>query len=225
MTNELGLLDRLLHALEKEYEARARQGIHYSELIYCPRQALLRRLDPKPLTIRTMMFFFIGECVHRGIEHLLKKYYPDEVEIEKAVQYKGLIGTMDSIINKTVCEYKTSWSSKPEMKQQYRDQAEGYIAMSDAEQGKVMIIMLMWILKGKIPFQIHELKMAGEDKKKRLEWIESETISYKNALDKNDWTLARAVKNTPMEWKCSKGTEYECPYLKQCWEWENEKTA
>lgn len=222
-TEQIGLLDRLLRALKKRYEERNRQGIHYSDLIYCPRQAILRRIDPKPLNIREMMFFFIGECVHRGIEELLKEDDPEHVEIEKKLEHNGLIGTADSIVDGVVCEYKTTWSSKDTLKEHYKDQDEGYIAMSGAKEGKVLIVMLQWILKGIIPFKVHDIKMTEDDKKKRLEWISVETKSFKMALDAKDWRLARAVKGTPMEWKCAKGEEYQCPWLEQCWMYENSK--
>ena len=208
----------MLHALENEYEERKREGIHYSELIYCPREALLRRIDPKPLTTREMMFFFIGECVHRGIEYLLKKHYPKDVETEKQVRYKGLIGTMDSVVNEMVCEYKTSWSTKPTLKQHYRDQCEGYMAMANTNDGLVMIVMLMWILKGQTPFQIHNLHMTEGDREKRLKWIEDETKAYKIALDKKDWHIARHVIGSEMRWKCE-----SCRYRSMCWTHEGYK--
>ena len=219
-----GLLDRLMRALENRYEKRKREGIHYSELIYCPRQALLRRMDPKPIKLREMMFFFIGECVHRGIEDLLKEDDP-RVEIEKQVYYKDMIGTIDSVVDNTVCEYKTTWSSKDTLKEHYRDQDEGYAAIGGYNKGKVLIVMLQWILKGIIPFKVHEINLTDEDNKKRLEWIDKELESYRIALDKNDWKLARPVVGTSMEWKCAKGTEYECPWLEMCHDYEQKKAA
>ena len=52
------LLESLLERA-REREAREREGLHLTDLLY-PRQAFWKRTKPKPVTMAEMLFFIAG---------------------------------------------------------------------------------------------------------------------------------------------------------------------
>lgn len=82
--NNSRIMTELKGSLYKEYN-QERIGVHVSDLIYCPRESIFRKLHPIPITDRELNFFTSGRAIHDAIQ-TLAKHYP-KYEIEKEIEF------------------------------------------------------------------------------------------------------------------------------------------
>lgn len=214
---DVRLLDLLTEALEDKYRKQERKGIHLSELVLCPRQAVCRRLDPKPLSLNTIAFFVSGQAMHEAIQYLAIWLGRKRVWIEKRVKCQGVFCTVDLVIDDDlVVEVKTTTSKKLDLRPHYKDQCEGYMAATNIQRGKILVFSLTNYDQR---FQVHDIQMTDEQLETKRKWIEREGKQQKLAIRKKNWKLARAIKdNTNLNWLCR-----ECQYKQPCFEYEETK--
>lgn len=215
MSSELRLLDLLQESLADKYTERQREGCHVSDLTLCKREAVFRRLDPKTLSLNTMMFFITGEAMHQALQTLVRWVGKKRAKIEKKIKYKGVIGTIDLLLDNVVCEIKTVTSKNLDLKPHYKNQIECYMAMIGLNKGKVMIVSLTNFNQR---FKVHDIEMVEQQIIDKRKWIEQESKQFNEALKKKDWRIVDCVKDTPMGWKC----DY-CAYKTPCFEYEETK--
>jgi len=217
MTSEdsIRLTELLPQALADKYKEE-RSGLHVSDITLCPRRSVMRFLDPKPLTLNDMMYFISGESMHRAIQALARWIGRSRMKTEEQVEYKGVFGHIDAVIDGIICEFKSTRSKKHGFKKHYKEQLQCYQAMSNNGNGKLMSIS---ITNFDQPFQVFESNMNNGEIKERLDWIEREGKQYKEAKEKKDWKIARCIKDDDeMNWLCR-----NCPYKDPCFDYENSK--
>jgi len=216
MTNELKLIPSLLDALKEEYSKERGNTVHVSDLIYCPREAVFRRLRSSDLTNAELMFFSTGKAYHEILQSLLKWLGRKNVQIEKKVNHEGVVGHIDAVVNGIPCEFKSHRSREHKPKDHYIQQLKCYIAMLGSNVGKLISIGLQIYDE---PFKEFDVVMTDSEMKEQLDWIEREEKQFKEAVDKKDWKLARAVKDDGnLNWKCK-----NCKFQKDCFDYENSK--
>ena len=63
---------------------QSRNGTHVSDTVYCPRQVVFRKLNPRLLVDQKTFFFYLrGESIHQGIEELLHEYNEIDSKLKK----------------------------------------------------------------------------------------------------------------------------------------------
>lgn len=77
-------MNELKSSLFVEYN-KERIGVHVSDLIYCQRESIFRKLNPIPLTDKELNFFTSGKAIHGAIQDLAK-HFP-KYEIEKEIEF------------------------------------------------------------------------------------------------------------------------------------------
>ena len=84
MTVEPSILNNLFNATDTNEYGKEREGIHVSDLLYCPRKTCYNKIDPRPINNKQLNFFTSGKAIHGALQSLVKKN-PDRYEIEKEV--------------------------------------------------------------------------------------------------------------------------------------------
>lgn len=79
------ILNELKTSLYFEY-SKERTGVHVSDVIYCPRESVFRKLTPIAVTDKELNFFTSGAAIHTSIQTLAK--YFDKYEIEKEIIFE-----------------------------------------------------------------------------------------------------------------------------------------
>lgn len=125
-----------------------RDNVHVSELLH-PHQAWLARKYPKQLSDEECLMFIAGQGHHAIVETLLAKKKMREV----AVEWNGIVGTVDCIVegkSHPYVEFKSTRAPKkysPEtLPQNYVNQLGMYVAMlnenEDKGEGTVLVLHL-----------------------------------------------------------------------------------
>ena len=210
------ILEDMREALREEY-GKERSGIHISSLTLCPREQVFRLLRPHELDDKSLMFFTMGSGQHQILQSLLKWFGKKNIQIEKKISYNGVVGHVDAVIKGIPLEIKTTRSKSHEAKLHYLIQLKCYCAILGSNIGKLITVGL---INYNEPFHEHTIVMSESEIKKQLEWIDKEAAQFKEAVDKKDWTIARAVKDDKdLNWKCT-----ACVFSKECFDYENNKT-
>lgn len=208
----------MLDALKEEYGKERGNSVHVSDLIYCPREAIFRRLRSSDLTNAELMFFSTGKAYHSILQSLLRWLGRKNVQIEKKVTYEGVVGHIDAVVNGVPCEFKSHRSKQHQTKDHYIQQLKCYISMLGSNTGKLISIGLQIYDE---PFKEFDVVMTDSEMKEQLEWIKREATQFKTALEQKDWKLARAVKDDKnLCWKCD-----HCKFREDCFDHENKKNA
>ena len=234
LINNSRLMNELKSSLFIEYN-KERFGVHVSDLIYCPRQSVFRKLDPQTVTDKELNFFTSGQAIHTAIQTLAK--YHKKYEIEKEIEYvvsKDLkilahIDIYDKENNipieaktarkKSLAPYNrvTKKYGEEEPKSFNVTQLKIYMALTDSDTGYLIYQLLMNFEDN--PFKIFEVKLTKEERIEILDWLTIEAMNYVNALEQKKPILARHVVNDPeMNWKCN-----DCPFLNPCIEMRNQE--
>src|ERR1041385_4684180 len=140
----MSILGTLYEALYEEY-GQERDGVHVSDLIYCPRKTCFQKLEPLPITNIQLNFFTSGKAIHGALQSLLKKY-PDRFEIEKEVWYNDLVAHIDIFDRETgvPIEAKSARIKNIEKPKPHNlKQLEAYMAMTDSDKGIILYQCLM----------------------------------------------------------------------------------
>ena len=212
------IIPTLIESLKEEYSKERGNSVHVSDLIYCPREAIFRRLRQHELKPVELMFFSTGQAYHTILQSLLRWLGKKNVQIEQKVNYNDVVGHVDAIINKIPCEFKSHRSKTHQTKPHYVQQLKCYMSILGSNVGKLISIGLTIYDQ---PFKEFDVIMTDSEIKKQLEWIDKEATQFKLVLEKKDWKLARAVKEDKnLNWKCN-----NCAFQKECFAFENAKVT
>ncbi|MCG2717236.1 MAG: PD-(D/E)XK nuclease family protein [Nanoarchaeota archaeon] len=189
---------------------KPRNGIHVSDLLF-PRATYFSKISPQPLTDKEVGYFVAGRAHHEVIEALAgnKRFR------ENTVTWNGIEGNIDFIENVPV-EIKTTRAqtvaSPEKLNKHYLDQLGYYCAMTDSNNGRLVIFYLgaretasdgKRVMTPK--FKVFDIKYPD------LESIRKDMISRKdllmNAVKTKDFT---SLPKCP-EWKCG-----SCKYRDKC---------
>lgn len=233
------ILNELKTALYFEY-SKERTGVHVSDVIYCPREAVFRKLTPIAVTDKELNFFTSGAAIHTAIQTLAK--YFEKYEIEKEVVFepskheytKDLLCEDEDIkilahIDLWDSERNIPIEAKSTRKATLKNRKTGieeaksfnitqlklYMSLLGAEKGYLLYQLLMNF--DSYPFELFEITMTEEERKKMLRWLTKECLRIVHATKKKDASLARHVADDKeLNWKCT-----DCKFLNPCLEMRN----
>lgn len=237
------LMNELKSSLFVEYN-KERIGIHVSDLIYCSRESVFRKLNPQTVTDKELNFFTSGQAIHTAIQTLAK--YHKKYEIEKEIEFipseneytKDIDGIKDlkisahidlfDTVNNIPIEAKTArkarlgiynkntrtWSEETP-KSFNVTQLKIYMALTDSDKGFLIYQLLMNFEDN--PFTMFEITMTKEERIELLKWLTIEAVNYVKALKERNPALARHVAgDNELNWKCT-----SCRFNQQCTDMRN----
>ncbi len=198
------LVDKVRHWLSK-----IRKEIHVSDLLFL-RQAYFNKTVPLPITDEEVGYFTAGKAHHGLIEALQGAEEYREVDVE----FEGIKGTIDFIEN-IPTEIKTTRAmtiaKEEEISEHYITQLGFYCAMTNSQEGKLIIFYLN--VREKTPegkklvpkFKVYnirypDLETIKEDMRKKYNLL-------KNALETENF---EELPKCP-EWICKR-----CKYRELC---------
>ncbi len=200
---------RLLSNMNERF-SKPRPAVHVSDLTYCIKQTVFRKLNPKPNTERELSFFSAG----RGHHDILEGLHGAEREVKR--EWNDIQAHYD-LLDKTVLEIKTTRSFKRGIKPNWIRQLAYYCAIENQTQGKLIILYLM------------PIRATKKNPNPSSDMIETYTITFPNidiirrdllerrdilvkALDAKNPVLAPNVRNDPdNNWLC-----HGCQYRTEC---------
>jgi CRISPR/Cas system-associated exonuclease Cas4 (RecB family) len=204
-------ITRLKEAME-EILSRPREGTHLSDLTMCIRQGVFRKIDPLPISEKTLSIFSAGRAIHGAIQWLflsdIKRF-----EREKHLEFRGIKGSVDIYdkIRNIPLEFKTSRASDITAPKHFHlQQLKYYMAMLGSGEGYMIYQCLLHF--GNAPFKAFKITMSAKERKEQLDKLVDEADSLKRALEARDPSLARSVYDDPsLNWLCR-----DCSYQVNC---------
>jgi len=205
------LLSILYTALHEEY-GQEREGIHVSDLIYCPRKTCFQKLKPLPLTNLQLNFFTSGKAIHASLQSLIKKY-PERFEIEKEVWFGDLVAHIDIFDNEKQipieaksARVKTMTTPKPHNLKQL----EAYMSLTDSDTGIILYQCLLHFEDK--PFVEFEHVMTKEERIQTLHKLFIDADLLKKGIEAKDPSVVRHIAyDNDYNWLCR-----SCPYAQEC---------
>lgn len=203
---------RLLANLNEQF-SKPRPEIHVTDLVYCLRQSVYRKLTPKPNGERELSFFSVG----RGHHGILQGLHGSESEVER--EWQSIRAHFD-LLDRVPIEIKTTRSFRRDLKAHWIRQLAYYLAIENTPSGKLIVLYLFprrgtkdnrstspdLIETYEVTFRdLHEIR---QDLLKRRDLLQ-------NALNARNPALAPAVRGDPdNSWLCRNCQfRYECDTL------------
>jgi hypothetical protein len=197
----------LIEQLNARYN-QPRQGIHVSDLVFCPRLSVFRKISPKPYDEKQVVFFAIGKVVHDLLESLLGgqtevKYVWEEIEAH-----------IDSDAD-VPAEIKTTRSFAHKPNEHWVRQLAYYCAIKGVNTARLIVLHLSPerpTKKNPTPEanMIDPFDITFSDIEAIREELRARRDVLKKALERRDPALApRAGSDT--DWLCP-----ECEYRAEC---------
>jgi CRISPR/Cas system-associated exonuclease Cas4 (RecB family) len=208
---EPSILNTLFNALYEEYDVK-REGVHVSDITFCPRKTCYQKIDPLPLNNKQLNFFTSGKSIHAALESLVRKY-PHRYEMEKEVKLDGIEAHIDIYDNelKMPIEAKSARSAKMDTpKAHYISQLEAYMAMTDSDTGLLLVQLLMHFEDRPFVEFVHH--MTKEQRQKKLELMKADAVLLKEAIARKAPAMIRHIAyDENLNWLCK-----SCPYAVEC---------
>lgn len=126
--------DRLVTNLNERF-SEPRLGIHVSDLVYCLRQSVFRKITPKPNGECELSYYTAG----RGHHDLLEGLHGAQREVQR--DWEGVQAHFD-LLDDRVLEIKTSRSSEREPKKHWILQLGFYCVIQNQSSGKLIVLYL-----------------------------------------------------------------------------------
>lgn len=197
--------DKLLTLLGAEY-SKNRTGTHVSDLLYCIREQVFRKLDPKPITDRELSSFAFGEGAHLAVQRLATT----GVSIaEKEIHLEGVQGTVD-LFDSVPIEIKTVRSKDDSVRSFHITQLKYYMAMVGSNVG---ILFYLMVNDYDNPFRFRTITLNNEELDQTRKEILERADQYNKAMGSRDAFMAPHIKkDRKLLWKC----DY-CKYKTPCY--------
>lgn len=212
------IIELLTSRLKEHFDKDSREGVHVSDLTLCIRKAAFKKFEPTPSTMRDVNFFTSGRAIHDAIQ-TLAQYEKDRFEIEKPIEYEGIVGHIDLYdkINNIPIECKSSrvkTVSKP--KSFHVDQLKCYMAITGADIGIILYQCLIHF--DDTPFVEFEIKMTKEEREQQLMNMSVRRDYFKHALfTKDPLSINGVLDNPDLNWMCvTREGVANCPYYQKC---------
>ena len=208
---EPSILNNLFNALYEEYDVK-REGVHVSDITFCPRKTCYQKIDPLPLDNKQLNFFTSGKAIHAALESLAKRY-PYRYELEKEVKFDGIeahIDIFDKELNMPI-EAKSARTNKMlEPKAHYVSQLEAYMAMTDSDTGLILVQLLLHYNDRPFVEFIHH--MTKEQRQKKLADMKNDARLLLLGIENADPEIVRHIAyDDKLNWLCN-----SCKYSKEC---------
>lgn len=189
-----------LIGLRKKYD-EPRSEVHVSDLTWCLRQSFFRRVNPKPLTLKSLQYMSDGARRHNAVQEAL------DVECEVEVERFGIVGHIDVLLDAPL-EFKSTRavSALPE---HYFKQL-GFYAVLKRSNYAYLVVQRVNCVDGQDPWEFY-----------RVEWNDDELLRIEDELKLKSRLLREAfVFHDPSKlpkiddstsWKCK-----SCLYRDEC---------
>lgn len=205
-------LNSLTVALKNKYDTERRDGVHVSDLSLCSRKGVFRKIEPRMTTMLELNFYTSGRGIHEAIQNLVESQ-PDTFEIEKEIEYNGIVGHVDLYDKCNNIPIEAKSVRKKEVLEPYKhhvEQLKSYMAILDAGTG---IILYQHLLNFEDkPFKEFEISMTKEERADQRTKLRKEASKFEKAISLNDPMVANGVwKNKDLNWLCK-----NCPYKASC---------
>jgi len=216
------LLPILYQALQEEY-GQEREGIHVSDLIYCPRKTCFQKLKPLPITNLQLNFFTSGKAIHAALQSLVKKY-PNRFTIEKEIWFEDIVAHVDIFdeiegipIEAKSARVKAMLTPKAHNLTQLRV----YMSITDSDKGIILYQCLMNFDDN--PFVEFEHTMTKAERVETLNKLAVDAELLKAGIAAKDPSIVRHIAYDENfrdkiggNWLCK-----SCPYLIECQDMRN----
>ncbi len=206
------IVELLTSKLKEHYDQDKRTGVHVSDLTLCIRKAALRKINPVATTMREVNFFTSGRAIHDAIQ-TLANYEKDRFEIEKEVEFEGMVGHIDLYdkINNIPIECKSTRIKEVKQPKPFHvDQLKSYMAVTGAKKGIILYQCLMHF--DDKPFCEFEITMNEKERGEQLASMILRRDYYKKALDTKDpFRIEGVMDNKDLSWLCR-----DCEYNQKC---------
>lgn len=185
--DDINLKQQFITKLTEQY-SKQKDGLFVTDFTYCLRKAYWRRINPKPLTEKTLGYFVDGNRRHETLQCLAG--FKSEVSIQKY----GLRGRLD-MLNEYPIEMKTTRSSSQYgISPHYQKQCIIYALMTEQP---IVCLMIQHINES--VFKFYKMTFTKEE----LQQAESKLINEINLLK-----MALETKNPkelpyPEPWECN----------------------
>lgn len=200
--------------------SKQRNGLHGSDILYCMRQAVLRKLEKSHgLSDTESFYFFRGEAIHLALEKIFGDYDKQRFLTEQTFARNDMTFTPDVIdsLKKRIIEIKTTdtdlldkpWPSN-------KLQLKRYMAVTGIPHGLIVYLLLRNPAK---PYLFFDYIMLNNERYKILTDIDQQIEQEKRAIKEKNPDLAWDIIENPFEnWKCysPKNPKNACPYLENC---------
>lgn len=211
MKTKESILPVLYNALHEEY-GQEREGIHVSDLIYCPRKTAFQKLKPLPLTNLQLNFFTSGKAIHSALQSLVKKY-PERFEIEKEVHLGDISAHVDIYDkeNNVPIEAKSArMKSIDAPKKHNLAQLESYMSILGSDRGIILYQLLLHF--DDKPFVEFEHTMTKEQRLIKINKLHTDADLLKKGIEEKDPSIVRHIAyDKDYNWLCK-----SCAFSKEC---------
>jgi CRISPR/Cas system-associated exonuclease Cas4 (RecB family) len=211
------LLPILYKALQEEY-GQEREGIHVSDLIYCPRKTCFQRLKPLPITNLQLNFFTSGKAIHAALQGLVKKY-PKRFTIEKEIWFEDIVAHVDLFDEETGMPIEAKSARVKAMltpKSHNLVQLRAYMAMTNSDKGIILYQCLLHFEDN--PFVEFEHTMTREERVQTLNKLSVDADLLRKGIEAKDPSIVRHIAydnnfrdKVGGNWLCK-----SCPYAVEC---------
>jgi CRISPR/Cas system-associated exonuclease Cas4 (RecB family) len=200
---------RLINNLNTLY-SKPRSEIHVSDLCYCLRQTMFRRISPRSNGEKELGYFSSGQAIHFVLEGL----HGAEREVER--EFEGVKATID-LLDNVPLEIKSTRSFRRDIKSHWVRQLAYYAVIEGKSEGKLIIMYLFPKQPTKknpdaSPGMFETYNVAFPDVEQVLHELRERRDILAKALDAKDPSLVPGVRSDPeMGWLC-----HNCQYRCEC---------
>ena len=198
-----------LTRLQQIYMKNRGNEPHTSDATLCPRLSLFRRFNPKPLDLKTLMFFIDGES--RGYAAVIVFGEPSEV---KGVDEYGIHFSLDvfDTISEAPMELKSTRGNWLVEEHHYWLRQMAFYMLQVPSDIIHLTVMRLNAKKGQAPFEFYTVRFASEEARLKFnEYREWFADKWKIGIrDRNPAVFPR-LNEFPSKFPCK-----DCPYKEEC---------
>ncbi len=203
--------------LESEFLTRLQQNYlrnrgsepHTSDATLCPRLSLFRRFSPKPLDLKTLMFFIDGES--RGYAAVVVFGEPSEV---KGVDEYGIHFSLDvfDTVSESPMELKSTRGNYPVHAHDYWSRQMAFYLLQVPTDIIHLIVMRLNPRRDQPPFEFYAVRFKDEFAKQKFDFYRQDFARKWNIgiMQRNPAVFER-LPDYPNKFPCS-----SCPYKEEC---------
>jgi CRISPR/Cas system-associated exonuclease Cas4 (RecB family) len=200
---------RLIDNLNILYN-KPRSEIHVSDLCYCLRQTIFRKISPRSNSEKELGYYSSGQAIHFVLEGL----HGAEREVER--EFEGVKATID-LLDDVPLEIKSTRSFKRDIKSHWVRQLAYYAVIEGKSEGKLIIMYLFPRQPTKkspdaSPGMFETYNVSLPDATRVLHEFRERRDTLQKGLDAKDPSLVPGVRGDPeMGWLCQ-----NCQYRGEC---------
>jgi hypothetical protein len=199
-----------------DYYGTTRDTIHVSDLIYCQRKQIFKRVQPIAPSNKDINNFSSGHGIHGALQSVVSKY-PGEFEKEKEFWLEDIVGRVDLFylpdgipIEGKTYRVSPAYIACHTFPVYHLQQTQFYMVMS---QSSIGVIIGQYINDfGNFPFKEKVIHLTDGQLKDEKERMLSLRDTFRVALDAQDPSLAPHVAYiSALNFMCN-----ACPYAEKC---------